>query len=160
MCPAHSGHGRRVVALKIVTIRYTAVAQKEIQLLSTVRRSDAQVQEGRMPPRPSVVELYEYFKHVGPYGQQMCITFNLRCPLLYHFICRFTHRTLLPRSRCVSHNLLHSLDFLHFKSCIIHTCLKTENLLFDLPPQELSRIKGWTTGPPQGTGQQVRLPTW
>lgn len=139
--PANSSQSprtrNRVVALKIQKSAsdYSEAAKDEIKLLQAVRGRDVH-------SSAPIISLLDHFEHYGPNGRHVCLVFNvLGCSLL-KLVKRFNYKGApLRLVRRLAHHLLDGLNFLHSEVGIIHTDLKPENVLFDLPPDTLDEIE-------------------
>lgn len=126
----------RVVALKIQKSApdYAEAAKEEIKLLQAVRR--------RHPGVEAVISLIDQFEHHGPNGKHVCLVFDVLGASLLKLIKRFNYKgTPLPLVRRLSRHMLEGLQFLHINVGIIHTDLKPENVLFEIPPTMLEEIE-------------------
>lgn len=126
---ASSRRRQRVVALKIQksAFDYSEAAKDEIKLLQAVRNKNP---TGSVP----VITLLDQFEHFGPNGRHVCLVFEvLGCSLL-KLIKRFNYKGApLPLVRRLSKDILEGLHFLHTQAGIIHTDVKPENVLFEVP---------------------------
>lgn len=127
----------RIVALKIQKSApdYTEAAKDEIKLLQAATRNKSL--GGR-----NVISLVDHFEHFGPNGRHICLVFDVLGVSLLKLIKRFNHKgTPLPLVRRISRHMLEGLHFLHTHVGIIHTDLKPENVLFEIPPYMLDRME-------------------
>lgn len=127
----------RIVALKIQKSApdYTEAAKDEIKLLQAASRDKSS--GGR-----NVISLIDHFEHFGPNGRHVCLVFDVLGVSLLKLIKRFNHKgTPLPLVRRISRHMLEGLNFLHSHVGIIHTDLKPENVLFEIPPDMLDRME-------------------
>lgn len=131
----------RVVALKIQksAVDYSEAAKDEIKLLQAVRRCD---------PASSapVISLLDHFEHFGPNGRHVCLVFDVLGSSLLRLIKRFNYKGApLSLIRKLSRGILEGLDFLHTEAGIIHTDLKPENVLFEIPEEMLVEVEQQAT---------------
>lgn len=127
----------RIVALKIQKSApdYTEAAKDEIKLLKAAARNNS-------PGGRNVLSLIDHFEHFGPNGRHVCLVFDVLGVSLLKLIKRFNHKgTPLPLVRRISRYMLEGLNFLHTHVGIIHTDLKPENVLFEIPPYMLDRME-------------------
>ncbi|PXF43327.1 Protein kinase dsk1 [Gracilariopsis chorda] len=127
----------RVVALKIQksATDYTEAAKDEIKLLQAVRKKD---RYGRAP----VISLLDHFEHFGPNGRHVCLVFDVLGNSLLKLIRRFNYRGApLSLVRRISKDILEGLHFLHSEAGIIHTDLKPENVLFEVPSHMMHEVE-------------------
>lgn len=128
---------QRVVALKIQksAVDYSEAAKDEIKLLNAVKKSDPDAQA-------QVISLLDHFEHFGPNGRHVCLVFDVLGVSLLKLIKRFNYKGApLPLVRRVAKHLLEGLHYLHTEANIIHTDLKPENVLFEIPPDVLTEIE-------------------
>jgi serine/threonine-protein kinase SRPK3 len=86
-----------------------------------------------------VVKLVDHFKHTGPNGTHVCMVFKYLGNNLLMLIKAYNYRGLpLHMVKQLAKGILIGLDYLHRKLSIIHTDLKTENvlLLYPLDPSK------------------------
>lgn len=134
----HHNPVHRVVALKIQKSApdYSEAAKDEIKLLQAVRRRHTTYDGCR------VLSLIDHFEHFGPNGRHVCLVFDVLGVSLLKLIKRFNYKgTPLPLVRRISRHVLEGLHFLHETVDIIHTDLKPENVLFEIPPTVLDDIE-------------------
>lgn len=128
---------QRVVALKIQksAFEYTEAAKDEIKLLQAVRRRDP---NGDAP----VISLLDHFEHFGPNGRHVCLVFDVLGSSLLRLVKRFNYKGApISIVRTLSRRILEGLHYLHSDVGIIHTDLKPENVLFEIPDDMLSEIE-------------------
>eukprot|EP00177_Eucheuma_denticulatum_P008753 GFKZ01015901.1.p1 GENE.GFKZ01015901.1~~GFKZ01015901.1.p1 ORF type:complete len:545 (+),score=73.14 GFKZ01015901.1:177-1811(+) len=131
----------KVVALKIQksAIDYSEAAKDEIKLLQAVKRRDT---TGTAP----VISLIDHFDHFGPNGRHVCLVFDVLGSSLLRLIKRFNYKGApLPLVRSLARNILEGLHFLHVEAGIIHTDLKPENVLFEIPDHVLDEVERQAT---------------
>jgi serine/threonine protein kinase len=81
-----------------------------------------------------VVQLMDYFEHVGPHGKHVCMVFETMGPNVLALIKRYNFKGIpLDIVRKVAAHTLIGLDYLHRICQIIHTDLKPENVLVSCP---------------------------
>lgn len=135
---AAAGHPRhRVVALKIQksAVDYTEAAKDEIKLLQAVRRRDP---NGNAP----VISLLDHFEHFGPNGRHVCLVFDVLGSSLLRLVKRFNYKGApISLVRTLSRRILEGLHYLHAEVGIIHTDLKPENVLFEIPGDMLAEVE-------------------
>ncbi|CAE7863253.1 unnamed protein product, partial [Symbiodinium microadriaticum] len=118
------------VALKVYRAvdRYQLYASEESGLL----RDAAELAESRPP---SLVGLLGLFPHQGPACQHACVALELLGPSALEMAERSrSSRLPLPLLCCALRGGLRALDFLHRECSIIHTDVKPENILINIPP--------------------------
>lgn len=91
----------------------------ELQILEAISEIS---RHSSMPGRNHVLQLLDYFHHIGPNGDHVCLVFDV----LGHHLGRQSlmfHRGALPVKvvKEVARQLLLGLDFLHRDCGIIHT---------------------------------------
>lgn len=132
---------QHVVALKIQksASEYSEAAKDEIKLLQAIRRKDTDARE-------PVISLLDHFEHFGPNGRHVCLVFEvLGCSLL-KLVRRFNYKGApIPLVRRIARHVLKGLHFLHTEANIIHTDLKPENVLFQIPSNVLEEIESQST---------------
>lgn len=136
---SHPRH--RVVALKIQksAVDYSEAAKDEIKLLQAVNRRDP---EGKAP----VLSLVDHFEHYGPNGRHVCLVFDVLGNSLLKLIKRFNYKGApIPLVRSLARKILEGLHFLHIEAGIIHTDLKPENVLFEIPNEMLDEVERQAT---------------
>ncbi|CAM9692604.1 unnamed protein product [Chrysoparadoxa australica] len=136
------------VALKVQKSaeHYTEAARDEIELLNCVR-ANAQLMEdiateqmnlGRVQNISGdahVVQLLDSFEHVGRHGRHVCMVFEMMGCNLLSVIKRYQyHGVPIPIVKSFARQMCQGLAFLHSMCSIIHTDLKPENVLLDMPP--------------------------
>lgn len=131
----------KVVALKIQksAADYSEAAKDEIKLLQAVNRRDP---AGKAP----VISLVDHFEHYGPNGRHVCLVFDVLGSSLLKLIKRFNYKGApLPLVRSSARKILEGLHFLHTEAGIIHTDLKPENVLFEIPGDMLDEVERQAT---------------
>ena len=127
----------RIVALKIQKSAsdYKEAALDEITLLREVNRFD---KDGEA----RVITLLDHFQHRGPNGLHVCLVFDVLGVSLLRLIKRFNYQGApLILVRRIARHLLMGLHYLHTVAKIIHTDLKPENVLFELPADMVEEIE-------------------
>jgi len=138
---------QRYVAMKVQKSapHYTEAAYDEIELLAAAaKRGNApeweSTQRGPLhdvfpcQPFTGVVQLIDYFEHVGPNGKHVCMVFETMGPNVLALIKRYNFKGVpLQIVRKVAQHVLIGLDYLHRVCGIIHTDLKPENILVACP---------------------------
>ncbi|KAG0778731.1 hypothetical protein G6F16_009802 [Rhizopus arrhizus] len=122
------------VALKIVKSaqRYTDSALEEIKLLESVKLTHP-----ACPGYRHITQLFSYFWHQGPYGQHVCMTFEVLGESLLSLMKRYDSKGIpQPIVKRIARQVLQGLDYLHRECKIIHTDLKPENVLVWIPDIE------------------------
>ena len=112
------------VALKIVksASHYTETAMDEIKLLEKCC-----VANPNSSKKSAVVELFDWFKHRGPHGTHICMSFEVLGPNLLNLIRQNEHRGLSTMTvKRIAKQILMGLAYLHVDCGIIHTDLKPE----------------------------------
>lgn len=123
------------VALKIQKSaqHYREAARDEIELLRSVSKacmSPKVITEFGKNYVPPIVMLYDYFDHVGPNGNHVCMTFEILGDNLLSMIKKYNyHGTPIHIVKPIVKQILEGMDFLHRFCNIIHTDLKPENIL-------------------------------
>eukprot|EP00752_Nemacystus_decipiens_P009400 g8403.t1 len=135
----------KYVALKVQKSadHYTEAARDEIDLLQTVRANAEALREladkdplGELDPDCRTVQLMDCFDHVGPHGRHVCMVFEMLGCNLLSVIKRYNYHGIPIRIvKSMARQMCQGLDFLHRICNIIHTDLKPENVLLDLPPR-------------------------
>ncbi|CAM9500353.1 unnamed protein product [Ectocarpus fasciculatus] len=135
----------KYVALKVQKSadHYTEAARDEIDLLQTVRANAQTLTElasddptGELDPDCRTVQLMDCFDHVGPHGRHVCMVFEMLGCNLLSVIKRYNYHGIPIRIvKSMARQMCQGLDFLHRVCNIIHTDLKPENVLLDLPPR-------------------------
>lgn len=123
----------KVVALKIQksAIDYSEAAKDEIKLLKACHAHNIHI-----------INLIDHFEHFGPNGTHICLVFDVLGVSLLKLIKRFNYNgSPLPLIRRISKYMLQGLFFLHSTVGIIHTDLKPENVLFELPSHVVDQIE-------------------
>ncbi|CDF41361.1 unnamed protein product [Chondrus crispus] len=134
---AAGGANHRVVALKIQksALDYTEAAKDEIKLLEAVRRGDPNA-------RAPVISLLDHFDHYGPNGRHICLVFDVLGSSLLRLVKRFNYKGApISIVRTLSKCILEGLHYLHEEVGIIHTDLKPENVLFEIPEEMVTEIE-------------------
>lgn len=122
------------MALKIVKSaqRYTDSALEEIKLLESVKLTHP-----ACPGYRHITQLLSYFWHQGPYGQHVCMTFEVLGESLLSLMKRYDSKGIpQPIVKRIARQVLQGLDYLHRECKIIHTDLKPENVLVWIPDIE------------------------
>lgn len=150
LCHDAATHGR-LVAMKVQKSapHYTEAAYDEIELLAQAAKRgtielelwDSKVYAGLLGmahtpnvPFTGVVQLLDYFEHLGPNGKHVCMVFETMGPNVLALIKRYNFKGIpLPIVRKVAAHILIGLDYLHRVCGIIHTDLKPENVLVSCP---------------------------
>lgn len=123
----------KVVALKIQksAIDYSEAAKDEIKLLKACQLRNVHI-----------INLIDHFEHFGPNGTHVCLVFDLLGASLLKLIKRFNYKgTPLPLIRRITKHMMQGLHFLHSTVGIIHTDLKPENVLFEIPQDVVDEIE-------------------
>lgn len=137
----------RFVALKVQKSapHYTEAAYDEVELLAEASKRGvhiewAETQNGPLQhlfpcvPFTGVVQLIDYFEHVGPHGKHVCMVFETMGPNVLALIKQYNFKGIpLEIVRKVAAHTLIGLDYLHRICGIIHTDLKPENVLVACP---------------------------
>merc|ERR1740138_887564 len=85
-------------------------------------------------PFTGVVQLLDYFEHLGPNGKHVCIVFEVMGPNVLALIKQYRFKGIpMEIVRKVAAHTLIGLDYLHRLCGIIHTDLKPENVLVACP---------------------------
>merc|ERR1712039_924846 len=85
-------------------------------------------------PFTGVVQLVDYFEHMGPHGTHVCMVFETMGPNVLALIKRYNFKGIpLDIVRTLAAHALIGLDYLHRICGIIHTDLKPENVLVSCP---------------------------
>ena len=80
--------------------------------------------------RKYIVYLNDWFKHQGPNGVHICMSFEVLGPNLLNLIRQSKHQGLeIDRVKKMTKQILMGLEYMHDKCGIIHTDLKPENVL-------------------------------
>ena len=89
-----------------------------------------------------VVQLLNSFIYHGQNGKHFCMVFEVMGVTLLELIKRYNYHGLpIPLVRVITKQILIGLDFLHRICNIIHTDLKSENILVCLTNEELTNIQ-------------------
>merc|ERR1712118_176339 len=81
-----------------------------------------------------VVQLVDYFEHIGPNGKHVCMVFETMGPNILALIKKYNFKGVpVDQVRKVATHTLLGLDYLHRVCGIIHTDLKPENVLVSCP---------------------------
>lgn len=153
----------RNVALKIQKSKpsYCEAAQDEINILRDLKSakespkwierkasySVLQQLEGITPIDTFCIDMIDHFIHMGPHGRHYCSTFPIMGPNLldvlnffldYHEKKKERRGIPIPLVKEISRKLLIGLDFLHHGASVIHTDLKPENIMLQLPRADMS----------------------
>lgn len=103
---------------------YTEAAHDEIKLLQALKGKNGDFHE-------HVVNLLDFFEHVGPNGLHFCLTFEVLSKSILSLMKKFNYKGVpIPMIRIIARQILEGLDFIHERCDIIHTDLKPENVLF------------------------------
>ncbi|CAM9243495.1 unnamed protein product, partial [Phaeothamnion confervicola] len=139
------GGGERYVALKVQKSaeHYTEAARDEIELLETISGNAKSLAELAVadggPPADAdchCVRLVDSFDHDGPHGRHVCMAFEMLGCNLLSVIKRYGYQGIpIPVVKSFARQICQGLDFLHRLCGIIHTDLKPENVLLDMPPK-------------------------
>ena len=131
------------VALKIQksAATYTDAAMDEIDIVSKVQRSCTH------PKWPNgeenhIVKISHHFLHRGPHGSHVCIAFELLGINLVHLM-KFYEFKGVPVDFCrnIIRQCLVGLNFLHRICGVIHTDIKSENILLKLNQTQIEMLK-------------------
>jgi len=138
---------RRFVAMKVQKSapHYSEAAYDEIELLAKVVKCSSHPEWEQIystehkelfpaVPFTGVVQLLDYFEHVGPNGKHVCMVFETMGPNVLALIKQYNFKGIpMNIVRKVAAHTLIGLDYLHRVCGIIHTDLKPENVLVACP---------------------------
>lgn len=143
------------VALKIQRSKenHCEAAKDEVKLLNSLKvakNSDEWLEDCKILNKRGLpvsekenfcVELLDRFPHYGTYGKHYCTTFEILGPTLLDVIKFFEkkYKKGLPiwLVKKISSQLLAGLHYMHKTGNIIHTDLKPENVVLQIPPEKL-----------------------
>lgn len=153
-------HTGQHIALKIQKSKasYSEAAVDEIKLLGALRENkDAALwQEKRegyskqlemevQQAQTYSIDMIDNFVHYGMNGKHYCSTFPIMGPNLLDLIMFFReeHDTGVPIQvvKAITRQMLVGLDYMHEVAKIIHTDLKPENIMINLPPEKLAKFE-------------------
>ncbi|PIG81996.1 protein kinase domain protein [Aspergillus arachidicola] len=120
----------RYVAIKVNASNYTSQesAEKELRITEHITKANPQ-----HPGRDFVATLLDSFRVVSPGGTHICMVFDALCEPLWMLKRRFEGNTIpLDVLKPVSKFILEGLRYLHTECHIIHTDLKSDNILLAL----------------------------
>ncbi|BCR96911.1 uncharacterized protein AKAW2_30230A [Aspergillus luchuensis] len=123
-CPA------RYVAVKIKANNYSTNkdAERELRITENITRVNS-----RHVGRNFVSTLLDSFNLPSPHGTHVCMVFNPLCEPLWMFRRRFQGDVLpLDVLRPVAKLILEGLGYLHSECQVVHTDLKSDNVLMAL----------------------------
>ncbi|KAE8334949.1 hypothetical protein BDV24DRAFT_171751 [Aspergillus arachidicola] len=120
----------RYVAIKVNANNYASqeCAEKELRITEHITKANSQ-----HLGRNFVANLLDSFRITGPGGTYICMVFDTLCEPLWMLKCRFEGNTIpLGVLKPVSKLILEGLRYLHKEYHVIHTDLKSDNILLSL----------------------------
>lgn len=154
----NSNSKEKYVALKIQKSKesYSEAAQDEIQILKALKEAKkkpewAQAREELKAKGMNLgeddtycIEILNNFPHFGIHGKHFCTTFHIMGPNLLDLI-RFFEKEYnrgipLFIVKKIAIQLLIGLDYMHRMGQVIHTDLKPENVMIDLPVADMAQF--------------------
>ena len=131
------------VALKIQKSanNYTDAAMDEIDIVSKIHRNSANPkwQHGE---ETHVIRILHHFMHRGPYGNHVCLVFEMLGANLVHLMLYYEYKGVpLHLCKLIIKQCLLALDYLHRVCGVIHTDIKPENILIRLNDEQISQLQ-------------------
>lgn len=120
----------RYVAIKVNAHNYASQesAEKELRITEHITKANPQ-----HPGRNFVATLLDSFRVASPSGTHICMVFDALCEPLWMLKHRFEGNTIpLDVLKPVSKLILEGLRYLHTECHVIHTDLKSDNILLAL----------------------------
>ncbi|KAJ7682229.1 kinase-like protein [Mycena polygramma] len=128
---------KRYAAMKVMKAEVTDLPElHESDYLHRVLAAD--------PTHPGFrhnLHLFDEFRIHGPNGKHLCLVTELLGESLDQYAKRFPHKRVpIPMIKTISRQLILAIMYLHDRCGIIHTDVKTNNVLFTLPEEVLSTV--------------------
>ena len=153
-----SNSKEKYVALKIQKSKesYSEAAQDEIQVLKALKEAKKKPEWAQTRVELAnkglnlneddtfCIEILNNFPHFGIHGKHFCSTFHIMGPnlldLLRFFEKKYKRGVPLFIVKKIAVQLLVGLDYMHRMGGVIHTDLKPENVMLDLPPTDMEQF--------------------
>lgn len=148
----------KYVALKVQKSKesYSEAAEDEIQILKAMKeaknspewlatREEMKIHNLNLSVDDNYcIEILNNFPHFGMHGKHYCSTFRIMGPnlldLMRFFEKKYDRGVPIPLVKKITQQLLIGLDYMHRICKVIHTDLKPENVMIDLPEVDLDQF--------------------